>query len=227
MPVFYDGATAQSHYRAQIRGPVVRDSVVLEPAVYEFGPTADFPGLLGNASTRKDWLTGYGLDNNANVLVVGSGFGYLIDFLIGQGVSDVWGIEPGAFYWDPTNASYWPAGVQARTANDWIGSGTEQTSLDALAGVPNNEKFGWVVTEDVATCHSDADLPAFITACEARLQGNAKGRIVHMVSARATPFGDPNLNAKTMQDWSLVAPDHTWVDLSNGDVWRNGAQVAF
>jgi hypothetical protein len=205
----------------------MQDSVELVPAVYEFGPTANFPGLLDNASTRKDWLTGYGLDNNAVVLVVGSGFGYLIDYLVQQGISDVFGLEPGSFYWDAANDALWPAGVKARTAEDWLGSGTEVASLDAVPGVPNNERFGWVVTEDVATCHSDAELPAFYAACEDRLQGNAKSRIVHMVSARSVPFTDPNLNAKTMEAWSLTAPDHSFVDLMSGDVWRNGSLVTF
>jgi hypothetical protein len=205
----------------------MRDSVEIEPAIYAFGPTSDFPGLLDSASTRKDWLTGYGLDNNAKVLVVGGGFGYLMDYLIQQGITDVWGIEPGSFYWDPANASLWPAGIQSLTAQDWIGSGTEQASLDALPGVPNNESFGWILTEDVATCHSDAELPAFYAACEDRLQGNAKSRIVHMVSAKAIPFGDPQLNAKTMEAWSLTNADHSFVDLSTGEVWRNGSLVVF
>jgi hypothetical protein len=151
--------------------------------------------------------------------VIGSGFGYLIEELINQGITDVWGIEPGSFYWDPANDDQWPVGIQAITANDWIGSGTEAASLDALPGVPNNERFDWVIDEDAATMHSDAELPAFIAACEARLQGNAKTRIVHIVSTKESDFGgDSSVNWKTLAEWKAVAPDHNWVRAQDGEV---------
>lgn len=228
MPLLYDDALVRSHYKSvrtsERVGGVETDPQ--PPVTY----SREFGDLLARMSTRKDWLTGYGLDNNAVVLVVGCGFGYLIEFLRAQGISQVWGLEPGSYYWDPANDGEWDPAVKALVAQDWIGSGTEQASLDALPGVPNNERFGWIVDEDAASCHTDAELPAFIAGLEARLQGNVKGRIVHIVSDREVqegPFSDPNLNSKTIVEWSLVAPDHTWVRARDGSTWRGGVEVVF
>lgn len=213
MPGFYTEALVRSLHMSN------RPSV---DGVYPIAKTYSaewFDPARTEFETRKDWLTGYGLDNNAQVLVVGSGFGYLMEKLIDAGIADVWGIEPGSWFWDAANDGEWAAGMKARTANDWIGSGTEQASLDALPGVPNNERFNWILDEDAAPMHSDAELPAFISGLEGRLQGNAKSRIVHLVTPTPAPGpGDSAVNWKTMAEWKAVAPDHTWVNIQTGVV---------
>lgn len=227
MPLLYDDATVRAHYRSVSTGLRV-DGVEVDPQPPKTY-SRDFGDLLGQMSRRRDWLTGYGLDNNASVLVVGAGFGYLVEYLIAAGIADVWGLEGGSYYWDAAQDGQWDPAVKARVAQGWIGSGTEVASLQSL-GVSGQARFNWVVDEDAAPCHTDAELPAFIAGLEARLQGNAKGRIVHIVTDRTVeegPFGDPNLNAKTIQEWSLVAPDHTWVRARDGSTWRGGVEVQF
>jgi len=177
-----------------------------------------YPGLEPFIQ-RVEVLQGRGLANNASVLVVGCGFGFLIERLITAGVTGVWGVEPGAWYWDPANDGEWAPGIKARVADDWVGSGTVQSSLVALGGVSGQARFGWVVDEDAVTMHSDAELPAFLAGCEARLQGNARGRIVHLV----TPVGDGGpgdsaVNWKTLAEWKAVEPAHTWVHVGTGEV---------
>jgi len=214
MPQFLDAANALALYR---RRPNPYTPSVDGDVWVTYGRDFYTPTQFGNQfGTRKNWLTGYGLDNNAQILVVGSGFGYLIEYLLDAGVQDVWGIDPGPYIWDSANDDQWRADVKARTANDWLGSGTEQASLDALPGVPNNERFTWIIDEDAAPMHTDAELPAFIAACEARLQGNAKGRIVHIVTPGSA--GDFSVNWKSMAEWKAVAPDHNWVNAITGEV---------
>lgn len=169
--------------------------------------------------TRKDWLTGYGLDNNARILVVGCAYGFLIEYLLDAGIEDVWGIDPSPAIWDPANDGEWRADVKPRVANDWIGSGTEQASLQALPGVTGRAKFTWIVVEDADTSHSDAEMPTFIAALEDRLQGNVKGRIIHIVTPiRDGIPGDSSQNWKTMAEWEAFAPDHRWVNATDGTV---------
>lgn len=221
MPAIFDEALVRSLY-SQVRPSShhIDGTPIDTPAPYTYGKGYFEARNFRRFNTRKDWLTGYGLDNNANILVVGSAFGYMMEYLINAGIEDVWGIDPGPWYWDAANDSEWAAGMKVRTANDWVGSGTEQASLDALPGVPNNEQFGWILDEDAAPAHSDAELPTFIAACEDRLQGNAKGRIVHLVSPihdNGIP-GDSSQNWKTLAEWKAVAPDHNWANIATGVV---------
>lgn len=182
----------------------------------------DFMGLaqgLPRFQTRKDWLTGYGLDNNASVLVIGAGFGYLMQALYDAGITDVYGLEPGDWFWDVAQDSDWPsAEIKGRVAQDWAGSGTEKDALNAI-GVGGQAQFTYVVDEDCITMHTDAELSTFISACEDRLQGNAKGRIIHVVTLlpEGGP-GDSSVNWKTAAEWKAIAPDHTWVDVRDGTV---------
>ena len=183
---------------------------------------ANMDGFFG---TRKDWLTGYGLDNSASVLVIGSGFGFLLEYLIDAGITNVVGIEPGSYFWDAANDDQWRSDVKALTVNDWIGSGTEVASLTALPSVSGQARFTYVIDEDAITMHTDAEIPAFVAACEARLQGNAKGRIFHLVTPNDS--GDPSVNWKSMAEWSTLVPDHSFVDVTapTPAIWRNGVVV--
>jgi SAM-dependent methyltransferase len=215
MPGLYDDTLARGLHRFVLRGPVVQDSVEIEPAIV-LGYSREFYANVWDFGTRKDWLTGYGLDNNANILVIGCGFGFLIEELIAAGIPDVWGIEGGSFYWDAAQDAQWDPTVKARVANDWIGSGTEKASLDAIGAGNQQEKFDWIIDEDAATMHTDAELPAFIAACEDRLQGNARGRIVHLVTTGTG--GDTAVNWKSLSEWKAVEPNHNWVDIRTGEV---------
>lgn len=225
MPVFFD--TEQLVTAIYKRGRPGMHLAGEEPtptAPYIYGRDyfnfSDDPSL-GNVSDRiraqftnqASGMVNLGVATNASILVVGDAYGYLMEALISVGITDVWGIEPGAWWWDPANDSEWAAGMKARTAQDWIGSGTERNSLNAL-GVSGQARFTFVVDADAAPCQSDAELPAFIAGLEARLQGNVKGRIIHLVSASLVTGvgGDSTQNWKTLEDWQAVAPDHTWLD---------------
>lgn len=168
-------------------------------------------------TNRASGITSLGVLTNHSVLVVGSGFGFLVEELLSLGVN-AYGIDPGAWFWDPVNDSEWPTGVKERTANDWMGSGTEQASLVTLPGISGQARFNWIIDEDAAPAHSDAEIPAFITSLENRLQGNVKGRIVHVVTPLdpASGPGDSSQNWKTLADWETWAPDHTWVSARAG-----------
>lgn len=171
--------------------------------------------LRDRFTNRASGVVSRGVLTNHSVLVVGSGFGYEMEALIAAGVTDVWGIEPGPYFWDPANLTEWAPGMQVRTANDWVGSGTEVGALAALPGVGGQARFNWILDADAAPAHTDAELPAFIAGLEARLQGNARSRIVHLVSASLTTGfgGDSSQNWKTLADWQAVAPDHSWVNV--------------
>lgn len=213
MPAFLTETLARTLYKR--RAPQTADNPV-PPITYSRAfYDRDIDYLFTN---RASGMTSLGVLTNHSVLVVGSAFGFLLEELLALGVVDAYGIEPGSWCWDAANDGEWPVGVKARTANDWIGSGTEQASLTGLAGVTGQAKFNWIIDEDAAPAHSDAELPAFLAGLEARLQGNVKGRIVHVVTPLdpASGPGDSSQNWKTLADWETWAPDHTWVSARAG-----------
>lgn len=218
MPAFLTSALASSLYKRVGSKQVANGAVTVSPTIYTYGRDYYQDQLTALFANRASGMVSLGVATNASMLVIGSGFGYLMEALVTQGVTNVWGIDPGSLFWDVANDLDWASGMKARTAEDWIGSGTEQASLNAL-GIPGQATFNWVIDEDAAPAHSDAELPIFIAGCEARLQGNAKGRIVHLV----TPLGvggpgDSSQNWKTMTAWKAVAPDHTWVNVGTGEI---------
>ncbi len=182
-----------------------------------YGP--DFWNDFNPFENRKSWVTSRGLADNASVLVVGCGYGALIDWLIDAGIDDIYGLEPGSWIWDNINTFQPVSNVRDRIGNDWIGSGTERATLNTL-GVSGQAKFSWIVDEDAALAHTDAELPVFISGLEDRLQGNARGRIIHIVTTLRVEMGpgDSSQNWKLLSEWKEVAPAHTWMDSRTGEI---------
>lgn len=177
------------------------------------------PGVVGTSyknyrsqvmyGQRRGWIRNAGAQGNHHILVIGPALGFLMEQLIDDGIPNVWGIDPSPWVW--ANTDLIRPDVLPRIANDWVGSGTEAASLAAI-GAPAT--FRYIIDEDVASSHSDAELPAFLSSCEALLTGGAHGRIIHIVTpvqADGRP-GDTGLNWKYPTEWKALAPAHTWYD---------------
>ncbi len=176
--------------------------------------------LATRHSTRKDWLTGYGLDNNARVIHIGCAFGFLMEYLIDETITDVWGIEPSPWVW--ANTSEIRPDVLPRIVNATVGLTPvgDIQGLFSAAGMSNPLRGDWILDEDaISSQSSDPEIAAFLSACESLLQGNAKGRIVHLVTP-GDPLnpGDSSIIWQPMSWWKAKAPDHTWVDANTGTV---------
>lgn len=167
---------------------------------------------------RKDWLTGYGLDNNARVGHIGPAFGFLMEYLMDAGITDVWGIEASPWIWSNTDEirpDILPRMIQATVGVTPV---SEIQSLLGAAGMPNPRRFDWIIDEDaISSCNTDAEIDAFSAALEDLLQGNAKGRIVHLITP-GDPLnpGDSSIIWQPIEWWKAKAPDHTWVHAETG-----------
>jgi len=193
---------------------------------YEFFDHWDFdtgnPRLRGEArrhSARRQGLTAGGFLNNTRVLCVGAAFGFLMEELLDFGITDVWGIEPSPYVW--ANTSEMRPDVQPRIVNATVG--VDSTSLVqgllSAAGMTNPLRADWIVDEDaISSMNNDAEIHAFLDGCEGLLQGNARSRIVHLVTPATQPgmVGDSALLWKTLDEWSAYRPDHTWIDARRG-----------
>ena len=213
MPAIYDEALWRSLYR--LPQPQVQGQPEVPPVTYgrRWGLEVT-DGPFRAWLQRRDDLVARGVASNSSVVVVGCAYGFLIEYLIDAGISNVWGIEPSPWVW--ANAGEFRADVLPRVVDATVGVTSIATirALLSAVGVPNPQRFNFVIDEDAAASHSDAELPAFIAGCEALLQGNQRARIVHIVSTlipSAGP-GDSSQNWKVLSDWQAVAPSHTWVD---------------
>ncbi len=218
MPQLMTERLARTLYKGRQPQTVV-DGVIENPVPPRTYGRAYLEAGTDKFAQRASWLDRLGL--SGDVLVVGSAFGYLLQAVIDAGTTSVWGIDGGSWYWVSDNDSEWgTARMQLITANDWIGSGTEQTTLEALPNTPTDAKYDWVVDEDAAPAHSDAEGPVFISSLEDRLKGSDKSQIVHLISPLRVEdgLGDSSQNWRVMTDWKAVAPDHTWVDIASGEL---------
>ena len=69
--------------------------------------------------------------------------------------------------------------------------------------------FDYVITEDVLTSYSEESYPTFFTNLESILHPNKpKKNVIHIVDINC---GDMFIQ-KSLQDWSLVNEDHTWLN---------------
>lgn len=139
---------------------------------------------------------------SASVLIAGCGYGYLVDELRKIGVR-AWGCD----------LSPWAVGqasqvIPATATFVLLGDVTDTNSLNtvrAAAGLPGNQDFALVVTEDVLPMLTDAEIAAALEAV--RTVGSA---VLHIV----TP-GDPTdttrasgVTWKPIAAWrALCAPD--------------------
>src|SRR3990167_2584157 len=216
MPAIYDEALWRSLYR--LPQPQTQGQPEVSPLTYgrEYAQKWWMPDDAGleQSIRRVANLLPRGITSSSSVVVVGCAYGFLIEYLIDAGIPNVWGIDSSPWIW--ANPGEFRADVLPRVVDATVGVTPVATirALLAAAGVPNPQRFNFVIDEDAATSHSDAELPAFIAGCEALLQGNQRARIVHIVSTlipSAGP-GDSSQNWKVLSDWQAVAPSHTWVD---------------
>lgn len=224
MPAFMTDSLAKSLYRRIQDQPEPRRPTI--PAL-TYGRTF----FQGDPvfQQRAEWLTTLGVDvPEGPILVVGAGFGYLMEALKRAG-RDSYGIEPGPFFWQRMDTEANPR-VASRIVRDWIGSPTDITSLRRLVSQP----FSYIIDEDAAPAHTNHELAKYYAHLEQLITTaplprgyahnvgarNHKYRIIHMV----TPLeiergpGDSSQNWKTLTHWKRTARHHVWMDIRNGQL---------
>lgn len=150
-----------------------------------------------------------GVIDNSKGLVVGCGFGFLLEALIDAGIADVWGTDTSQFIHDNLAAEGRSDTIPRIFQKDIRDADALQFFRDQTGG---GGRFNWIVTEEMLSSYDDADLPGLLDACENLLGGGPGGnaRIVHIV----LPNANAPLNGKTLAEWAAIRPDHTWISTS-------------
>lgn len=172
---------------------------------------------------RANKLIELGLDASDSVMVVGAGFGYLIEALHAEGATNVWAIDDSPYIHEDPELfldQVAPA-VRGSLKNVRAGRGLDVAASNRPDMVTKllesvlPQSYDWVVTDDCISSMEDDELDDFLDDCEAMLAPNIRdmSRVVHFITPLNNYPGDSALNWKPAIDWMNVRPSHTWVNL--------------
>jgi len=166
---------------------------------------------------------------STNVLVVGCGFGWLMETMMDLGANRVWGTDISTVIQglldDP--------GVDVRTdvrarilAIDVTDPQAVQQFRTAGAGGQgaNRGKFDWIITELVMESFDPVNDLATFTGFLDSLDGlrtNQQGGVAHIVAHHQENSGhDDTLGMTwlTLAEWAALQPAHWWIDVLTGEV---------
>ena len=161
----------------------------------------------------------------AETLVVGCGFGWLIEAIIDVGGNKVWGTDTSTLI----HANLVSAGT--RTDVQPLIFDIDFTAPDAVAqfkaagagGTGQNKgKFDWIITEHLLEDWPIADIQNALDSCETLRSGNPGG-VAHWIAAQdQIPPGatDPDIvpNQFTLAEWVALRPSHWWIDAVTGSL---------
>ncbi len=142
------------------------------------------------------------------ILVVGCGFGYLIERFHDAGYANVWGIDSS----DDIEAR---KGVESRGDVLWVSD--EMTGVGrvraAMRNLTGDDEFDWIITESMLESYEDNEVQTILNVCEGALTGSDQSHIIHIVVTKedpAAPGYAPAFNWKTIAVWNLLSPSHSW-----------------
>jgi hypothetical protein len=197
-----------------------------EPATPEEGATAlyynpDMPdGVTGYRlypmfQMRIDQLKGRLQPNNQKVAIWGCAFGYLVQLAVGAGY-DAHGFDASA-YAVQRASQILPANIASRIHLRSALVAADVTASRADAGLSGNQRFALLLTEDMLTCMSDAE----INTCLPLLRASSQANLGHMVTTieEAGTGRDARINWKTVAQWkALLSPPDQVISGTYGTV---------
>lgn len=231
-----DPATWASAYRMRGGQPNKADSELATGA--GFGETLSYldgrkyalqlsddgePGLA-HFRFRLQKLGAGGFSPAAETLIIGCGFGWLLEVIVDAGSNAVWGTDIGM----PIQAGITDPNVTVRADIQPLILNINILDVNAaqqfkLAGAGNNSgKFRNVVTEHLLEDWPIGDINTILDACDA-LRAPGQSQVYHLVTAQdAIPPGasDPAIvvNQFTLAEWAALRPEHYWIDEVTGNI---------
>ncbi len=190
--------------------------VILTQADFEGGPNAAYDDPYRNGQPHYRDSTAFadraagvrGRFATGKVLIAGCGYGYLVKHLVSLGV-DAYGCD----------ASDWCVSQAATVAPNRvlkadITNRAQLASTLTFAGLRTNGRFTAIVTEDVLTCLTDAEIGAALT--ELRRVSQV---LFHMVTAvELEAERDPRFNWKALQEWKTLISNELVMGIETGSV---------
>lgn len=159
----------------------------------------------------------------ADTLIIGCGFGWLIEVAVDLGSNSVWGTDTStliqSLILDPTKNIR--SDIQPLILNVDFTAPDAADQFKALGAGSNKGQFTNVVTEHVLEDWPIASINVALDACDALL-GPGQTNVFHIVTGQDKVQGDsdPVLvpNQFTLAEWVALRPAHIWIDEVTGNI---------
>ena len=157
-----------------------------------------------------------------DVLVIGCGFGWLLEVMLDAGSNSAWGTDTSTIIQQTLATAGVPAEVQGRVLNVDITASTAKDQFIAAGAGTNKGEFNWLVSEYVVDTLETIDIPAFLDACDS-LRAPGQGGVAHLVIAQdKIPPGRTNSDIitqlRTLSEFVALRPAHWWIDGVTGNI---------
>ena len=164
---------------------------------------------------RIDQLKGRVAPNNQKLAIWGCAFGYLVELAVNAGY-DAYGFDASAYAIN-RGKQVMPAAIASRLFLRDATVAADVTASRNDAGLKGNTRFALLVTEDMFTCLTDAEVQTALPL----LRGACSANLGHMLTVleRTGTGNDPRINWKSIAAWkALLAPPDQVIDSTNGAV---------
>jgi hypothetical protein len=159
---------------------------------------------------RIDNLKGRIAPNNQKLAIWGCAFGYLVALAVQVGY-DAYGFDASA-YAITRGKAVQSVAISARLFQRDATLSTDVTQSRRDAGLTGNQRFALLMTEDMLTCLTDAEIQTALPL----LRGACSANLGHMLTALelAGINNDPRVNWKTTAAWkAIVSPPDQLLDV--------------
>jgi hypothetical protein len=159
---------------------------------------------------RIDQLRGRVAPNNQKLAIWGCGFAYTVQRAVTAGY-DAYGFDASAYAVTRAKALL-PAAISARIFQRDATIAADVTASRNDAGLKGNTRFALLLTEDLFSCLTDAEVQTALPL----LRGACSANLGHMLTALelAGINNDPRVNWKTTAAWkAIVSPPDQLLDV--------------
>lgn len=173
-------------------------------------------------------LEALGLNSTHRVLIIGSGFGYLIHAFrhaahpsfqaANVNYPNVWGIDGSTHIANRFASEQLDLdGATDGTTTIFRTFANNAATRNALTNLTGGNTFHVIITEEVIESLTNAELLTLANGCETRLNSTTFRRILHIVTPNLADSANLGLRSLSLDGWSALRPTHTFISTIDGD----------
>lgn len=155
---------------------------------------------MGTFTGRRDRLIAFfGIQPAHRILVGGAALGFLVESFHAAGYANCWGIDDSPY----ATAGHPDVANGVVLISERVQPGGRIKAI--LRQETGDDVFDFVITEDVLTCLTDAEIVSeqILFACDGVMPPGG-GNVIHLVTHKrhdSQPARYPEINWKTVQEW--------------------------